>query len=104
MKHHRPYASCISLAEVVLSSKILGNRVGILTSVLIAMDYFFRFQKSTFNLENNKCICQGNFFVYHVTGSTYSGIIFRASLKDIYNTLKGIGKKQFILELILLNL
>ena len=29
------------------------------------MDCFFRCQKSTFNLENNKRICQGNFFVYH---------------------------------------
>ena len=29
------------------------------------MDYFFRCQKSTFNLENNKCICQGNIFAYH---------------------------------------
>ena len=36
-------------------TKILGNRLGILTLVLIAMNYFFRCQKSTFNLENNKC-------------------------------------------------
>ena len=28
------------------------------------MDYFSRCQKSTFNLENNKCTCQANFFVY----------------------------------------
>ena len=38
-----------------------------LTLVLIAMDYFFRRQKSTFNLENNKCIYEGNFFVYNAT-------------------------------------
>ena len=37
-----------------------------LTLVLIAMDYFFRRQKSTFNLENNKCIYEGN-FVYNAT-------------------------------------
>ena len=36
------------------------------------MDYFFRCQKSTFSVENNKHIYTGNFFVYHVTGSTYS--------------------------------
>ena len=48
--------------------------------------YFFRCQKSTFNLENNKCTCQRNFFGYHVPRSTYS--IFRAMyLKDIYRTL-----------------
>ena len=52
---------CIGLTDAVLLPKILGNRLGILTSVLIAMDYFFRCQKSTFNLQNNKCICQGNF-------------------------------------------
>ena len=33
-------------------------------------------QKSNFNLENNKCICQENLFIYQVTRSTYSIIIF----------------------------
>ena len=62
------------------------------------MDFFFRYQKKTFNLENNKCICQGNFF-------TYSRIIFLAYLKDIYKTLKGMGQILFVSELkILLNL
>ena len=69
------------------------------------MDYFFRCQKSTLNLENNKCICQGIFFVYHVTGSTYKRIILQVYLEDIYKTLKGIGKIQFVSELTtLLNL
>ena len=57
-------------------NQILGNRLGILTSVLLAMVHFFRCQKSVFNLENNKLLCQGNFFIYHVTGSIYSRIIF----------------------------
>ena len=35
------------------------------------MNYFLRCQESTFNFKNNKCICQGNCFVYHITGSTY---------------------------------
>ena len=44
-------------------------------------------------------MCQGNFFVYHVTGSTDSRFIFRAYLKDIYRILKGIGKIQFVPDL-----
>ena len=43
------------------------------------MDYFFGCQKSTFNLENNKCICQGNLFAYHVTGSAYSTYLLFSS-------------------------
>ena len=31
--------------------------------------------------------CQGNFFVYHVTESTYSGIIFRA-IYELYKELE----------------
>ena len=93
---------CIGLVDVVLWPKILDNRLGILTSVLIAMDYFFWNQKCTFNLENNKCISQRNFFVYHVTGSTYSSIIFLAMyiyLKDTYKTMKRIREVQFVSEL-----
>ena len=48
------------------------------------MDYFFRSQTCTFNLENNKRICQGNFFAYHVTGSTYFRIIFQAMIFQGY--------------------
>ena len=39
------------------------------------------------------------FFVYHITGSTYYTYLLFSSyeyLKDIYNTLKGIGKIQFV--------
>ena len=71
------------------------------------MDYFSGCQKSTFNLKN-KFICQGNFFAYHVTGSPYSRIFFCAMyayLKDIYKTLKRIGKIKCVSQLtILLNL
>ena len=82
------------MKDVILWSKILDNRLGILTLVLMAMDYFFRCQKSAFNLENSKCICQINFFVYHVTGSTYSTIIFQAKyISRIYTKLlKELGK------------
>ena len=56
----------------------------------------------------NKCICQGNCFVYHGTGSTYSRIILGAiHISMIYTKVytKEIGKIQFVTELtILLNL
>ena len=48
-----------------------------------------------------------NFLVYHVTGSTYSKIIFWAMyiLRMHTKLLKGIGKMQFVSALrILLNL
>ena len=48
-----------------------------------------------------------NFLVYHVTGSTYSKIIFRAMyiLRMHTKLLKEIGKMQFVSALrILLNL
>ena len=74
MKHRRLYI-CIGPVGDLLWPKTFGNRLGIFTSVLIAMEYFVRRQKSTFNLENKKCICQGNFFVSHVIRSTCSGLI-----------------------------
>ena len=56
-------------------------------------------QKSNFNLENNKCICQENLFIYQVTRSTYSiiifSIIFLCEFKGyiyIYETLNRIGE------------
>ena len=103
---------CIGLADVVLwpikaKKTYFDNKEGIFTSVLIVIDYFFGYQRSTFNLENNKCICQGSFFVYNVTGSTYSRFFFSSYvyLKAISKTLKGTVKPQFVSELtILLNL
>ena len=54
----------IGLINVALLPKIFGSRLDILTSALIAMDYFSRCQKSIFNLENNKRICEGNSIIY----------------------------------------
>ena len=55
---------------------------------MIVMDYFFRCQKSSFNVENNKCLCQRNSFLYRVTGSTCSRVIFRAVfISRIYTKL-----------------
>ena len=42
---------CIGLVNVVLWLKILGNRLGILTSVLIEMDYFSDVRKVHSNYE-----------------------------------------------------
>ena len=98
MKHQLPYRQiCIGFVDVVLSPRIFGNRVGILTSVFTAMGYFFRGEKSTFNLKNNICICQRSFSVYHVTGSTYFRIIFRAMcISRTYTKLsKGFEKINF---------
>ena len=39
---------CIGLVDIVLWPKTLGNRLSILTSVLVVFDYFFRCQKSTY--------------------------------------------------------
>ena len=60
------------------------------------MDYFFKCQKSNFNLENNVCICQGDFllprnWIYLLKNYSSS----YAYLKGIYKTLKGIGKIEF---------
>ena len=39
--------------------------------------FFFQMREKYFPLrKNSKCIYQGNVFVSHVTGSTYSGIVF----------------------------
>ena len=47
-----PIQICIGLVDAVLRPKILGNRPGILTKMLVAMDFFiYVFQGSTFNLE-----------------------------------------------------
>ena len=65
------------------------------------MDYFFKCQKSIFNLENNKCIRQVNVFslpcnCIYLLQNYFSSYVY---LKDIYKTLKGIGKIQFVSEL-----
>ena len=54
LKQSNETPTSIGLVDVVLSAKMFGNRLSILTTVLIVIDYFFRCQKSTFNLENNK--------------------------------------------------
>ena len=92
---------CIGLVDVELWSKILGNRLGILTSVLIAMDFFSDVRKvlSIYKITNAYvkhmsrklfcllrnwiCLLQ-NYFLSHLY------------LKDIYKALKGIGKTQFM--------
>ena len=77
----------VARVKIFLVTRISGNKSVFFSFVL--MDYFFRCQKITFNLENKKHICQGNFFVYHKTGSTYSRIIFRAMfISRIYTNIQ----------------
>ena len=65
-------------------------------SVLITMNYF-QMSEKYFQFRR---YYQGNFFADHVTGFSHFGIIFRAMyVKDLYKTLKRIGKIQFVLEL-----
>ena len=65
------------------------------------MDYFFRCQESTFNLENNKCIYQGFFFCLsrnwiYLLKNSFPSYVFH---KDVYKALKGNEKIQFASEL-----
>ena len=70
MKHQPPYR--YGLVNVAIWPKIFGNKVAILNSVLIIMDYFFGCQKSTLDLENEQMLMSRIFFAYHVTGTIYS--------------------------------
>ena len=107
MRHKRPYRSALALQTSYFDPKYLGSKLGILTSVLIAMNYFFKCQKITFNLENNKCICRGNFFclprdLIYLLQNYFLSYVY---LKDINKALEKTGKIQFVSELaILLNL
>ena len=65
------------LADVAIQPKIFGNKLVILTKILILRDYFLICQRSTFNLENNKSLCEGYFPIQLVTESTCSKIIFQ---------------------------
>ena len=66
---------CTGFVDAVLRPKILVNRVGILTQILIAVNYcFFIFQISTFNLEKNQFLVH----LIQITGSTYCGVVFQA--------------------------
>ena len=66
----------IGLVDVAVQAKILGNKLCILTKILILMDYFLKYQRSTFNLENNKSMCQRYFPIQLTTGSICCENIF----------------------------
>ena len=93
-----PFYICIGLVDSVLRTKILGNRLGILTYILITMDYYFFvfvFQRSTFNLEKTKAFVKENFWFIPSSNRIYllrkcfSNYVY---LKDMYIKLKGVGK------------
>ena len=102
MKHQLPYRSALVLQTSSFDPKCLT--IGILASVLIAMDYFFGCQKSTFNLENKQIHMSRNFFLF-TTELDLLTLEFFSSYVYLCIFLKGIGKIQLVSELtILLNL
>ena len=66
----------IGLVDFAVQAKIMGNTLCILAKTLILMDYFLKYQRSTFNLENNKSLCQGYFPIQLTTGSICCENIF----------------------------
>ena len=86
---------CTGFVDAVLRPKTLVNRVGILTQILIAVNYcFFIFQISTFNQEK-KTISGSphtNNGIY-LLWSCFSSYVY---LKDVYITMKGIRKILFL--------
>ena len=97
---------CIRFVDILLWLKVLGSRLDILTSVLIAMNYFIRCQKSTFNLEITYAYVNEIFlFTLSWIYLLYNYFLSSLYLKDICKTLKEIGKLQYLSELaMLLNL
>ena len=60
-----PIQIFIGFVDAILRSKILGNRLGILTQILIAMDYFFLFISDKYlQFRGEKYINLGNQFHY----------------------------------------
>ena len=120
-----PIQIFIDFVDTILRSKILGNRLGILTQILIAMDYFFylylsdkclQFRgKKYINLSNqfhykiynerDRNIRKTFVFIFHhsiyheAAGCTFSKEkkgFYKEYLKRMYIILKGIGKILFV--------
>ena len=77
MKHERPFRAELVLQMLYFDPKYLA----------IEQDFdfgfdrdglFFQMSENPFNVENNKCIYERYFILYHVTGSTYSRITIGA--------------------------
>ena len=89
---------------------VLSTIVGVLTNILVdyyfldySMDYYFFFyifQRTTFNLEKKqKHLLRKMFGSPHTSNQIYllwNGFSNYAYLKDMYITLKGIGKILFV--------
>ena len=90
-----PIQICIGFVDDVLQPKILGNRLGILTTILIGMDYFFIYVyfREASSIQKKQIYLLGKVFgsphtsywVY-LLRNCFSNYVY---LKD---TLKGIGK------------
>ena len=73
---------CIGLVDTALRSKILGNRLGILMQILIAMDYYFLFfyiseKYFQFRKKQKHLLRKTLVHPIQVTGSTYCHIVFQ---------------------------
>ena len=77
-------------------SERADERLGILISVLIVMDYFFRCHKSASNLEKNKCIFQGNFFIYTLLDPLTPELFLELRNRYIQNFERNWKKSFFI--------
>ena len=101
---------CIALVHAVLRPKMLGKRLGILTYILIAIDYcFFCFYISEKYFEfrgKERHLLRKIFGLPHTNNRIYllqncfSNCVLY--LKDMYITLNGTGKIMFASVLIIL--
>ena len=93
---------CTGIVGVVLRHKILGNRQGILTQILLVMPYYFFFIyfKEVASIQKKKKHLLRNIFGIAHTSKRIDLLRNRfsnyARLKGMYTTLKGIGKTLFV--------
>ena len=93
LKKKKKTPTTIGFVDAVLRSKMLGNRLGVLTQILIAMDYFFflYFREALSVQEKTKAIVRESFGSLHTRNrSCFLNYVY---YQDMYiMTLKEIGK------------
>ena len=94
----------IGLADTILWPKILASKLGILTQILIAMDFYFflYFREAPTIQKKTKAFVRKNFGSPHTSHWIYlpqNCFSNHVYLKDLYITLKGIEKILFVLVL-----
>ena len=106
IKHQRPYSQiCIGLVDAILRPKVLGDRLGILTLILIAKDYNISF--SIYFKEVTSIYKKQKHLLRRILGSPHTSNLLRIYLvcnrfsnyvyfRDMYKTLKEIGNSVCI--------